>query len=121
MPTKDDKEEIGDLDTVDGRGVMRVEYAPVPENDPQAPSTAVSSKRQRISDLWTIFCAGFALISDGYQNSLMTMINVVLETEYADQYTSTVATRVSNALLVGEIFGQIVVGYAAHDLKFDVC
>jgi len=30
--------------------------------------------------------------------------------EYPKEYTSTVSTRVSNALLVGEIFGQIVVG-----------
>ncbi len=39
--------------------------------DPAAPSKEVSSKRQSLSDLFTIFCAGFALISDGYQNSLM--------------------------------------------------
>lgn len=35
--------------------------------DPAAPSREVSSARQRISDIFTIFCAGFALISDGYQ------------------------------------------------------
>jgi len=39
--------------------------------DPAAPSKEVSSRRQRLSDLFTIFCAGFALISDGYQNNLM--------------------------------------------------
>jgi hypothetical protein len=32
---------------------------------------AVSKKKQSISDIFTIICAGFALISDGYQNSLM--------------------------------------------------
>ena len=56
------------------------------------------------------FCSGFALISDGYQNNLMTMTNVVLKKEYKKQYTSAVSTRVSNALLVGEIIGQIVIG-----------
>jgi len=40
-------------------------------NDPAAPSKEVSSTRQRLSDIFTIFCAGFALISDGYQNNLM--------------------------------------------------
>lgn len=40
-------------------------------DDPNAPSTTVSSKKQSLSDIFTIFCAGFALISDGYQNSLM--------------------------------------------------
>jgi MFS family permease len=40
----------------------------------------------------------------------MTMANVVLAKEYPKQYTNTVKTRVSNSLLVGEIFGQVVVG-----------
>ncbi|KAI9668220.1 MAG: Plasma membrane permease, mediates uptake of glycerophosphoinositol and glycerophosphocholine [Bathelium mastoideum] len=78
--------------------------------DPQAPSKEVSSKRQRLSDIFTIACAGFALISDGYQNNLMTMTNVVLKAEYPKKYTSAISTQVSNALLVGEILGQIVVG-----------
>lgn len=78
--------------------------------DPPAPSKEVSAKRQSTSDIWTIFCAGFALISDGYQNSLMTMTNVVLKAEYKKQYTSPWSTQVSNALLVGEILGQITIG-----------
>lgn len=84
--------------------------AVVVAEDPAAPSKDVSSKRQSLSDLFTIFCSGFALISDGYQNNLMTMTNVVLKAEYKKQYTSAVSTRVSNALLVGEIIGQIVIG-----------
>ncbi|MCJ1282393.1 Plasma membrane permease, mediates uptake of glycerophosphoinositol and glycerophosphocholine [Xylographa opegraphella] len=78
--------------------------------DPAAPSGQVSSRRQRLSDLFTIFCAGFALISDGYQNNLMTMTNVLFKKEYTAQYTSAVSTQVSNALLVGEILGQITIG-----------
>ena len=84
--------------------------------DPQAPSNEVSSTRQRLSDLFTIACAGFALISDGYQNNLMTMTNVVLKAEYPKNYTSAFSTQVSNALLVGEILGQIVVGLACDYL-----
>ena len=38
------------------------------------------------------------------------MTNVLLKKEYKAQYTSAVSTRVSNALLVGEIFGQVVIG-----------
>ena len=38
------------------------------------------------------------------------MTNVVLKQEYKKQYTSAVSTRVSNALLVGEIIGQLVIG-----------
>ncbi|KJR82000.1 uncharacterized protein SPSK_03293 [Sporothrix schenckii 1099-18] len=70
----------------------------------------VSAKKQSMSDLFTIICAGAALISDGYQNNLMTMCNVLFKKEYAAVYTSAVSTQVSNALLVGEILGQVVVG-----------
>ncbi|KAI4143402.1 MAG: hypothetical protein LQ340_007020, partial [Diploschistes diacapsis] len=81
----------------------------VPE-DPAAPSRDVSSKRQSLSDIFTIFAAGFALISDGYFNNLMTMVNVVLKAEYPKDYTPYISTQVSNALLVGEILGQITIG-----------
>ncbi|PYH93214.1 MFS general substrate transporter [Aspergillus ellipticus CBS 707.79] len=74
------------------------------------PSPEVSQKRQSLSDLLTILASGFALISDGYQNNLMTMTNVLLKKEYPEQYNSTMSTRVSNALLVGEVIGQIVIG-----------
>jgi hypothetical protein len=88
---------------------------------PDAPSAEVSSKRQSLSDVFTIvriisatrdhlltfsqFAAGAALVSDGYFNNVMTLINVLLKKEYPTQYTATVSTRVSNSLLVGEIFG----------------
>ena len=93
MPTKDDLELVDSVDEVDGRRVIHHPGAiPVPEDDPAAPSRQVSSRRQRISDLWTILCAGCALISDGYANSLMTMINVVLRFQYPREYTSAVST-----------------------------
>lgn len=37
-------------------------------------------------------------------------MNVLLRAEYAKQYTARWSTQVSNALLVGEIFGQIIIG-----------
>lgn len=40
----------------------------------------------------------------------MTMSNVLFKKEYPNEYTPKVSTRVSNALLVGEILGQVVVG-----------
>jgi MFS family permease len=54
--------------------------------------------------------AGVALISDGYFNNTMTMINVIFAKQYPAQYTAAVKTWVSNALLIGEIFGQMTVG-----------
>ena len=56
---------------VPSKEVSPNEYnVPNPE-DPAAPSREVSSKKQSLSVIFTIFCAGAALISDGYQNSLM--------------------------------------------------
>ena len=38
------------------------------------------------------------------------MVNVVLKAEYPKDYTPAISTQVSNALLVGEILGQLVIG-----------
>lgn len=38
------------------------------------------------------------------------MTNVLFRKEYAAEYTSLVSTRVSNALLVGEVLGQLAIG-----------
>ncbi|CAN6674626.1 glycerophosphoinositol transporter 1 [Trichomonascus vanleenenianus] len=67
-------------------------------------------RKKSWSAIFTIICAGFALISDGYQNSVMTMINLVFGQKYPEVYTATLKTRVSNALLIGEILGQVVIG-----------
>ncbi|KAK0763875.1 hypothetical protein N5P37_003265 [Trichoderma harzianum] len=75
-----------------------------------AVESSAAKKRQSLSDIFTIIAAGAALISDGYQNNLMTMSNVLFKKEYPAQYTSTVSTRVSNSLLVGAILGQVCVG-----------
>ncbi|KAI0698340.1 major facilitator superfamily domain-containing protein [Cytidiella melzeri] len=74
-----------------------------------APSTM--SRKESLSAYFTIAAAAFGLISDGYQNNLMTMSNVVFKELYPAEYTSSVSTRVSNALLVGDIFGMILVGF----------
>ncbi len=52
-----------------------------------------------------------ALCFRWYQNSLMTMTNVVFRTRYGTKvYTPDIQTRISNASLVGAIIGQIAVG-----------
>ncbi|KAL6452267.1 GIT1 Glycerophosphoinositol permease 1 [Candida maltosa Xu316] len=57
-----------------------------------------------------ILCAGFALISDGYQNNVMSMLNKVFALEYPKEYTAYMSTQVSNASLVGTILGQVIIG-----------
>ncbi|KIM48102.1 hypothetical protein M413DRAFT_439811 [Hebeloma cylindrosporum] len=68
------------------------------------------SRKQALSPYFTIAAAAFGLISDGYQNNLMTMANVVFRKLYPTTYTADTSTRVSNSLLVGAIIGQVVVG-----------
>ncbi|KAI0076811.1 MFS Git1p-like glycerophosphoinositol permease [Panus rudis PR-1116 ss-1] len=68
------------------------------------------SKKAELSAYFTIAAAAFGLISDGYQNNLMTMSNVVFKKLYPHDYTTSVSTRVSNSLLVGDIFGMLLVG-----------
>ncbi|KAF8520353.1 MFS Git1p-like glycerophosphoinositol permease [Hysterangium stoloniferum] len=74
------------------------------------------SPKERLSAYFTIAAAAFGLISDGYQNNLMTMANVVFKKLYPTQYTPDVSTRVSNSLLVGAIIGQIVVGLVCDQI-----
>ncbi|KAF8588658.1 MFS Git1p-like glycerophosphoinositol permease [Ramaria rubella] len=71
------------------------------------------SRKENLSAYFTIAAAAFGLISDGYQNNLMTMANaglVVFKQLYPKEYTSAVSTRVSNSLLVGAVIGQVFVG-----------
>ncbi|CAK7900222.1 glycerophosphoinositol permease 1 [[Candida] anglica] len=63
-----------------------------------------------IRDIFVILCAGFALISDGYQNNVMTMLNQVFTLRFPKEYNASMKTQVSNASLVGTIFGQVAVG-----------
>ncbi|KAI0200262.1 putative glycerophosphoinositol permease [Astrocystis sublimbata] len=106
---EDDKVPKRDLSIANSSSPIEAQHGVANPDDPEAPSAEVSSKKQRMSDLFTIFCAGFALISDGYQNNLMTATNVVL-THLYKEYTSYYSTQVSNALLVGEILGQLTIG-----------
>lgn len=73
--------------------------------------------RRSASEIFTIICAGFALISDGYQNNVMTMLNTAFAQLYPKEYTSEMKTNVSNASLVGTIFGQVVIGVLADRLN----
>lgn len=88
------------------------EIVQAPAQDPEFVIEDVQrNRKQRVADAFTVLAAGFALISDGYQNSLMTMMNVTFKMRYGKEaYNATMSTRVSNALLVGEVIGMIVIG-----------
>lgn len=67
-------------------------------------------RKKSAGDVFTIICSGAALISDGYQNNCMNMLNSVFAVKYPKYYGTAVKTRVSNALTVGCILGQLFVG-----------
>ncbi|KAH9847394.1 MFS Git1p-like glycerophosphoinositol permease [Lenzites betulinus] len=83
---------------------------PAKHAQPKSPSARPVSRKAALSAYMTIAAAAFGLISDGYQNNLMTMSNVVFKKLYPKEYTPDVSTRVSNALLVGAVLGQVSVG-----------
>lgn len=71
----------------------------------------VKLRKTKHSDAFTILAAGSALISDGYQNNVQTMLNTLFAKRYGSKiYSSAISTRLSNSLLVGCVLGQVIVG-----------
>ncbi|KAF9933038.1 Plasma membrane permease, mediates uptake of glycerophosphoinositol and glycerophosphocholine [Linnemannia zychae] len=68
-------------------------------------------ERIRLSPLFTIIFSGFALMSDGYQVGVLSLINVCFGKIYGDAYTSEMSTRLGNSLFVGIVLGQIGFGF----------
>ncbi|KAF7338018.1 MFS transporter [Mycena venus] len=92
------------------------------------------SRKERLSSAFTIACSGFALISDGLQNNIMSLTNVVFGQIFGSAaYNSFWSTQLSNSLTVGTaacvgffeqcliafegtILGQLAIGYVC-DVK----
>ncbi|KAJ7685498.1 major facilitator superfamily domain-containing protein [Mycena polygramma] len=85
--------------------------APVNSAVPEAIPEKLS-RRERLSSAFTIACSGFALISDGLQNNIMSLTNVVFVQLFGSAaYNAMWSTQLSNSLTVGTILGQLVIGY----------
>ncbi|KAH9037284.1 major facilitator superfamily domain-containing protein [Lactarius pseudohatsudake] len=95
MDSRDNKKQIE----------VRASVDVVPDLGKNASTTA-----EKISAYFTIVAAALGLLSDGYQSYLMTAANIIFERLYPNDYTPTVATRVSNAMLVGALIGQLLIG-----------
>lgn len=67
-------------------------------------------KKTYFKAMMGVFISGVAFMSDGYNQGVVTMANVLLKKLYPE-YTSTWSTRVSNAMLVGNIIGQLSFGF----------
>ncbi|CAM0143251.1 hypothetical protein VKS41_008721 [Umbelopsis sp. WA50703] len=65
---------------------------------------------EKTSQITSLVFAGIALGSDGYQANAIGAVSTFLGQIYGDVYDSYASTRVSNALLIGDIIGQIGFG-----------
>ena len=112
-----EEEEQTPIETAPTAGSRYIKY------DAEARANRVlASKNEKFKNIITIIASGFALISDGYVNGSMSMLNKVFSMKYGSKhYSSKVSTRVSNASLVGIIFGQFFMGVAADYYSRKAC
>lgn len=67
--------------------------------------------KSHVSTINMILVSGLALFSDGYNAQIIGYMNPLFEDLYPDTFSPTVKTRLSNAYLIGEIFGMLFYGY----------
>ncbi|KAG0086816.1 hypothetical protein BGZ93_007605 [Podila epicladia] len=70
-----------------------------------------AQEKPRLSAIFSVIFSGFALLSDGYQVGVLSLVNVCFTKLYGDQFTSAMSTRIGNSLFVGCIIGQIGFGF----------
>ncbi|KIH91989.1 hypothetical protein SPBR_01592 [Sporothrix brasiliensis 5110] len=76
----------------------------------------VADRITKRSSITTVVVSGVALFSDGYNAQIIGYMNLILAELYPVAFTSVIKTRLSNAYLIGEIFGMLFFGYAIDRL-----
>ena len=79
-------------------------------------SEGVQNRITRISSILMVLVAGLALFSDGYNAQIIGYMNPLFKELYPDSFSSIIKTRLSNAYLIGEIFGMLFFGYTIDKL-----
>lgn len=70
----------------------------------------------KLSSIIMVLIAGLALFSDGYNAQVVGHMNPVLSQLYPKDYTKSIKTSMSNAFLIGEVFGMLFFGWAIDKL-----
>lgn len=65
---------------------------------------------QRPAGKFDVLIQGVALFSDGYNIQIIGYMNTVLAKLYPKEMTSEVKTRLSNSILIGDVFGMLLFG-----------
>lgn len=86
-----------------GSGSDEVGYASVQEG--------TMKKVTRISSIITVLVSGLALFSDGYNAQIIGYMEPLFAKLYKDGFSDSIATRLSNSYLIGEIFGMLFFGF----------
>lgn len=76
----------------------------------------VIGRSSKMSSMAMVLVAGAALFSDGYNAQVVGQMNPVLSALYPADYTKRVKTGMSNAFLIGEVFGMLFFGWAIDRL-----
>jgi fucose permease len=79
-------------------------------------SEGVQNRITRISSIFMVLISGLALFSDGFNAQIIGYMNPLFKELYPDVFSSTIKTRLSNAYLIGEIFGMLFFGYTIDKL-----
>ncbi|KAM0454393.1 hypothetical protein ACHAPV_008473 [Trichoderma viride] len=74
------------------------------------------SRISRVSSIFMVLVGGLALFSDGYNAQVIGYMNPLFKELYPDAFTSTIKTRLSNAFLIGEVFGMLFFGWGIDRL-----
>lgn len=87
----------------------------VQQDDTQSEDDKHSNEaRRKAGSIITIVGSALANLSDGYQQSLASSTNVIFNRLLGKEvYNSDRQTRISNALLVGSVFGILIFGYTS--------
>ncbi|KAK7990301.1 glycerophosphoinositol transporter [Apiospora arundinis] len=72
--------------------------------------TVAPSPTQRPAGKIDVLIQGVALFSDGYNIQIIGYMNTVLAKLYPKQMTAEVKTRLSNSILIGDVFGMLLFG-----------
>jgi MFS family permease len=86
------------------------------QNEPADDQQTTIQRISRVSSIWTVVVGGLALFSDGYNAQVVGYMNPVFAQLYPDTFTASIKTRISNAYLIGEIFGMLFFGWAIDKL-----
>ncbi|KAM0485494.1 hypothetical protein ACHAPX_001481 [Trichoderma viride] len=89
-----------------------------PTNDTSKDAFAQAniSRISRLSSIFMVLVGGLALFSDGYNAQVIGYMNPLFAELYPDAFTSTIKTRLSNAFLIGEVFGMLFFGWGIDRL-----